>query len=149
MQEQSVLDLMEKYEKMDMKKMKYNLQMACASRYKEFDGREGMAKKLDMNLNSFATCINPSQESKLTFKNLVDFCVTFNIDIETILNSNTEITKSAKGQKKIWDYKKMKEYVKLYEKSGIEKVMEKYKLTQKTAMLYYSRFKGENGENEK
>lgn len=143
MEQLEVLDLMKKYNQMDMKKIKFNLQVACASKYKEYGGREGMAQKLHMNPNSFATCINPSQASILTFENLIKICVEFDIDVNKILNPNTKIIKSAKGQKKFWDAKKIREYLRTYNQYGVEEVMKKYNLSHKTALLYYNRFKEE------
>lgn len=138
--EVNVMNLIKRYNRMNTKKLKFNLQKACAQKYTKLGGRKGMAKMLKMNVNSFSTCLNPAQESIVTFENLINICTTLELDVSKILNNNVIITKSLKGNHKTWTDEKMLQFVKYHKLNGLEETAKEYNLTIKTTMLYYNRF---------
>ena len=138
---ENILEILEKYKSANMKKVKYQLKVACSEQYKKYGGRKGMAERLGMNTNFFSTCINPSQTSIITFENLLKICNTFNFEINRILDQDIVVTKTSRGRKKQWSDENKSDYINIYENEGIEIAREKYNLSKKTAMLYYKHFK--------
>jgi hypothetical protein len=139
MYESDLLKILETYKKTDVKIVKENIKNACKKLYKQHGGRYGIAKLMNMELNAFQSCLNPSHSSNLTFENLIKFCGTLNLDISAML-APVDVVKSNRGVDKFWTYDTQTELIARFDLGGIDYVKEKFNLSDKTILHYYNLF---------
>ena len=139
MKNKDLLVVLNKYKETDMRVMKENLKNACKNLYEQHGGRQGIAKLIDMELNAFQSCLNPSHSANLTFENLIKFCGILNLNIDSMFK-DTDIIRSNRGVSKTWTLERKQSLISLFEDGGIKSVQKKFKLSNKTISHYYNLF---------
>ena len=109
---------------------------------KKIGTRKEVANMVGMDLSFFQNCLNPSHKNSLSFENLILICGELKIDISNIFKQ-VEIKVGNQGAGKKWNNENKIKLVELSKRAGVNGVMEKYNLSQKTSEYYIQKFKND------
>lgn len=140
MTSQKLYDFLQKFNSLDVRVIRYNLQQACSKLYDTYNGRNGMMKMLDggISVSTFNAMLNSSCESKIDLEKFIQIIGKFNLNLDEILTDNNFFEKEDDNKK--WTDDAKKEFIKYYEQHKTKKTASYYNLNANSVETYYKKY---------
>jgi len=137
-QPKDIYELLQRFNNIDLKILKINLQYTCSKMYDKGEKPE-FAQRTGLTTSQYYTAVNPAHSSKVTFDNFVTLCYNLNLDMYDLLTDHNR-TERFNNQGRFWTYDNKQEFINHVSEFGITSTAEEYGLSEKTVMHYNKLF---------